>query len=259
MGFAENLKDSVNKYIDNSALTDLEYRVKLVLREREELKSWTDKELKLSTLAFKEDLKKGKRIDTILVQVFAVANEAARRVFGKSPFPVQILAGMVIHSGRVAEMNAGEGKTLTETMPVYLNALVGNGVHLITTNDYLAERDAKEMGKLYNFLGLTCAYVSTDMKNEDRQKAYASDITYVTNQEIGFDYLRDNLVFTKKERVLRPEHPLFFGIVDEIDSILIDESRTPLIIAEEVKEERNFYDTFTKIVEKFLFSYKLSH
>ncbi len=250
MPILENLKEGVNKFIDNLALADLEYRVKLVLKEREELKSWKDKELKLATLAFKADLKKGKRLDTLVVETFAVANEAARRVYGKSPFPVQILAGLVIHSGRVAEMKAGEGKTLTETMPVYLNALAGNGVHLITTNDYLAERDAREMGKLYDFLGITSGFVTTEMKNNDRQKAYAADVTYVTNQEIGFDFLRDNLVFAKSERVLRQEHPLNFGIVDEIDSILIDESRTPLIIAQPVKEERNFYDLFTKLVVK---------
>jgi len=250
MDIFEGLKDSANRYLDNWALEDLEYRVKLVLKEREELTGWSDQELKLAGLAFKDDLKKGKRLDSLVVQAFAVVNEAARRVLGQSPFPVQILAGLVIHSGRVAEMKAGEGKTLTETMPVYTNALEGRGVHLITTNDYLAERDSKWMGKLYNFLGMTVGYVTSTMKNEERRKAYACDITYVTNQEVGFDYLRDNLVFSKSERVLRPRHPLYFGIVDEIDSILIDESRTPLIIAEPQKEERNFYDLFTKIVEE---------
>ncbi len=250
MGFVEKLKDGVNRFIDQMEINDLDYRVQLVLREREELKTWTDQELKLSTLAFKDDLKKGKRLDSLLVQAFAVVNEAARRVYKKSPFPVQILAGMVIHKGRVVEMKAGEGKTLMVTMPVYLNALLGKGVHLVTTNDYLAERDATQMGKLYNFLGLTVAHVTSEMKPDEHRKAYAADITYVSNQEIGFDYLRDNLVFRKADRVLRQEHPLFFGIVDEIDSILIDESRTPLIIAEAVKEERNFYDQFTEIVTK---------
>jgi preprotein translocase subunit SecA len=248
--FEEKLKDGVNNFIDQRALERLAYRVKLVLKEREELKGWTGRELKLAALAFKDDLKKGKDLDTIVVSAFAVVNEAARRVLKQSPFPVQILAALVINSGRVAEMNAGEGKTLTETMPVYTNALLGNGVHLITTNDYLAERDAKLMGKLYEFLGLTTAYVTSEMKNDERRKAYACDITYVTNQEVGFDYLRDNLVFSRAEQVLRKDHPLNFGIVDEIDSILIDESRTPLIIAEPVKEERNFYDLFTKIAGK---------
>lgn len=250
MPFLENLKDNFDSRLDTWALEELEYRVKLVIKEREELTGWTDKELKLASLAFKDDLKKGKRLDNILVSAFAVVNEAARRVLNQSPFPVQILAGLVIHSGIVAEMKAGEGKTLTETMPVYLNALSGKGVHLITTNDYLAERDAKWMGKLYDFLGVSVGFVTSTMKNDDRRKAYAADITYVTNQEVGFDYLRDNLVFTRAERVLRPQDPLYFGIVDEIDSILIDESRTPLIIAEPVKEERNFYDLFTKLAEK---------
>ncbi len=250
MGFVEKLKDSVNNYIDSNALSDLQYRVKLVGRERKELEGWTDKELRLAGLAFKADLEKGKKIDTIAVSAFAVANESARRVLGQLPYDVQILAGLIIHSGRVAEMNAGEGKTLTETMPVYLNALTGKGVHLITTNDYLAERDAKWMGKLYDFLGQTAGFVTSTMENEARRKAYASDITYVTNQEIGFDFLRDNLVFSKADRVLRASHPLHFGIVDEIDSILIDESRTPLIIAEPVKEERSFYDIFTKVANK---------
>jgi preprotein translocase subunit SecA len=247
--FRENLKDDINRYIDNRALDEFQYKVKLVIREREELKSWSDKELKLAASVFREDLKKGKKLERLAVQAFAVVNEAARRIQGHSPFPVQILAGFVIHSGRVAEMKAGEGKTLTETMPVYLNALTGHGVHLITTNDYLAERDAKLNTKLYDFLGLTTGYVTSTMENDDRRKAYLQDITYVTNQEVGFDYLRDNLVFTKADKVLRQEHPLHFGIVDEIDSILIDESRTPLIIAERVKEEMNFYDQFTKIAE----------
>jgi preprotein translocase subunit SecA len=250
MSVLEDLKQNVDDFIDHRALADLEYRVKLILKEREELKSWTDKELKLAGTAFKQDLEKGKRLDTIVVSAFSVVNEAARRVIKQSPFPVQILAGLVINSGIVAEMKAGEGKTLTETMPVYTNALLGHGVHLVTTNDYLAERDAKAMGEVFNFLGLSVGYITTDMKGDDRRKAYSSDITYVTNQEVGFDYLRDNLVFSRSERVLRPEHPLFFGIVDEIDSILIDESRTPLIIAAPVKEERNFYDLFTQIAER---------
>jgi preprotein translocase subunit SecA len=250
MNFVDKLKAAANARIDQWAINDIEYRVKLVMKEREELEGWSDKELKLATLAFKDDIKKGKRLDTLVVSAFAVVNEVARRVTGHTPFAVQVLGGLVIHSGRVVEMNAGEGKTLTETMPVYLNALEGKGVHLVTTNDYLAERDAKAMGKIYEFLGLTTGYVTQAMENDERRKAYSSDITYVTNQEVGFDYLRDNLVYRRGDRVLRPTDPLYFGIVDEIDSILIDESRTPLIIAEPVKEEANFYDLFTKIVEK---------
>ncbi len=250
MSFFEDLKQEVNNYIDAREVAKLKGTVATILRERENLKDWTEKELRLTTLAFRDDIKKGASLDSLLVQAYAVMCEAARRILGKVPYEVQILGGIVIHSGKVAEMKAGEGKTLTETMPVFLNALSGRGVHIITTNDYLAERDQKQMGKLYSYLGLSSAYVTSDMKNEDRRKAYKADITYVTNQEIGFDYLRDNLVFEKSERVLRSEHPLNFGIVDEIDSILIDESRTPLIIAEPVKEERGLYDLFTKVVKK---------
>lgn len=250
MDLINSIKDEINSFLDERALGVLEYKVELIKREREDLKGWTDKEIALATLALKAEIKKGATAEGLLVSAFALANEAARRVFDKVPYDVQILAGLVIHSGRVAEMKAGEGKTLTETMPVYLNALFGKGVHVITTNDYLAERDAKEMGKLYKFLGLTVGYVTSEMKNDERRQAYAADITYVTNQEVGFDFLRDNLVYEKAERVLRPEHPLYFGIVDEIDSILIDESRTPLIIAQGEKEEKNSYELFTKIVTK---------
>jgi len=246
------IKKKVNRYLDAVALERMEDKVRLVKNEREELKGWTDKELKLAATAFRDDLKKGKGLDEILIPAFAVASEAARRIYNQIPYDVQILGGIIIHQGKIAEMKAGEGKTLTETMPVYLNALEGKGVHIITTNDYLAERDAKWMGKLYESLGLSVGYVTSEMKNDDRRKAYAKDITYVTNQEIGFDYLRDNLVYKKKDRVLREENSLHFGIVDEIDSILIDESRTPLIIAEPVKEEMQFYDLFTKIVNKLV-------
>jgi preprotein translocase subunit SecA len=250
MSFVDEIKQEVNNYIDRVAISHLEDKVKVIMREREELKRWTDKELSLATVAFRQDLQKGTKLDSLIVPAFAVVNEAARRILGKTPYEVQILAGLVIHTGKVAEMKAGEGKTLMETMPVYLNALEGKGVHLITTNDYLAERDATEMGKLYNFLGLTVGYVTSEMENEARRKAYSSDITYVANQEVGFDFLRDNLVYSRADRVLRQQHPLHFGIVDEVDSILIDESRTPLIIAEPVKEERNYYDMFTQVARK---------
>ncbi len=248
----KEIKNKVNNYVDKIALEKLEDKVRLIMRDREELKGWTDKELKLATLAFKEDLKKGKDLDSILIPVFSVVNEVARRLFNQTPYEVQILAGIIIHQGKVIEMKAGEGKTLTETMPVYLNALEGKGVHIITTNDYLAERDAQWMGKLYNFLGLSVAHVTSEMEPEEHKKAYAADITYVSNQEIGFDYLRDNIVYKKADRVLRAGSPLNFGIADEIDSILIDESRTPLIIAEPVKEEMEFYSLFTKIVNKLI-------
>lgn len=250
MSFKDDLKQKVNDYLDAREVEKLKSTVATILRERENLKGWTEKELRLTTLAFRDDIAKGESLNSLTVQAFAVMCESARRILGQVPYDVQILGGLVIHQGKIAEMKAGEGKTLTETMPVFLNALAGKGVHIITTNDYLAERDAKWMGKLYSYLGLTVGYVTSEMKNEERRKAYLCDITYVTNQEIGFDYLRDNLVFAREDRVLRKDHPLNFGIVDEIDSILIDESRTPLIIAEPVKEERQFYDLFTDVVSK---------
>ncbi len=247
MQFTQNLKQKFDDFLDRKYIHRLEDKVKLIAKEREEFKNWSDKELRLAGVAFKDDIKKGKELDRILVPAFGVVCETARRVLKQVPFDVQILAGIVIHQGRVAEMKAGEGKTLTETMPVYLNALAGKGVHIITTNDYLAERDAKQNGKLYEMLGMSVGFVTSTMKSEQRRQAYASDITYVTNQEVGFDYLRDNLVYSKADRVLRPTNALHFGIVDEIDSILIDESRTPLIIAEPLKEERNYYEKFTDI------------
>ncbi len=252
MQFTQNLKQKFNDFLDRNYISRLEDKVKLIVKEREELKTWSDKELKLAGSAFKDDLQKGKALDRLLIPAFAVVGETARRVLNRVPFDVQILAGMVIHQGRVAEMKAGEGKTLTETMPVYLNALTGQGVHIITTNDYLAERDAKLNGKLYEALGMSVGYVTSTMKSEQRRKAYLSDVTYVTNQEVGFDYLRDNLVYAKSDRVLRLKHPLHFGIVDEIDSILIDESRTPLIIAEPLKEERNYYTQFTELCARLV-------
>lgn len=252
MQFVENLKIKFDKFLDTQFINRLEDKVKLIAKEREQMESWTEKEIRLATLAFKDDIKKGKELDRILIPAFAVVCEASRRVLKRIPFDVQILAGIVIHQGRVAEMKAGEGKTLTETMPVYLNALLGRGAHIITTNDYLAERDAKLNGPLFEFLGLSSGFVSSQMKSEQRRLAYQKDITYVTNQEVGFDYLRDNLVYSKNERVLRGEHPLHFGIVDEIDSILVDESRTPLIIALPTKEERNYYEKFTKITAKLI-------
>ncbi len=248
MKLIDSIKQKVNDYLDARYIEHLNGDVAQVFREMAELKGWSNQELRGAGTVFRQDLAKGKPLADLVIPTFAVCAEAARRVLGQVPYDVQVLGGMIIHRGIVAEMKAGEGKTLTETMPVYLNALTGNGVHVVTTNDYLAERDAKAMGKLYDFLGLTTEYVASDMKNEQRRGAYLADVTYVSNQEIGFDYLRDNLVYARGDRVLRKEHPLCFGIVDEIDSILIDESRTPLIVAESSGDERNMYDEFVGIV-----------
>lgn len=193
-----------------------------------EIQKLTDAELKAKTPEFKERLANGETLDDILPEAFAVIREASKRVLGMRHFRVQLIGGIVLHQGRISEMKTGEGKTLVATLPVYLNALAGKGVHVVTVNDYLARRDSEWMGKVYNFLGLTVGLIVHDMENEDRRAAYNSDITYCTNNELGFDYLRDNMVTYKQDMVQRE---LNYAIVDEVDSILIDEARTPLIIS----------------------------
>ena len=206
----------------------------------------SDDELKAKTVEFKERLVKGETLDDILPEAFAVCREASVRVFDKKHFTVQLLGGMVLHQGRIAEMKTGEGKTLVATLPAYLNALTGNGVHVITVNDYLAKTQSEEMSELYGFLGLTTGVIIHGITNDERRAAYACDITYGTNNEFGFDYLRDNMVVHKEQRVQRK---LNFCIVDEVDSILIDESRTPLIISGAGDKSTRFYgvaDAFVK-------------
>ncbi len=194
----------------------------------EEYSKLTDKQLQNKTKEFKELLEEGKTLEDILVDAFATAREASKRVIGEYPYYVQILGALAIHYGNIAEMKTGEGKTLTSVMPAYLNALEGKGVHIVTVNEYLADRDANWMGKIYEFLGLTVGINARELSAEEKQAAYNADITYSTNNEIGFDYLRDNMVVRKEDRVQRP---LNFAIVDEVDSVLIDEARTPLIIS----------------------------
>ncbi|PPK03646.1 preprotein translocase subunit SecA, partial [Staphylococcus aureus] len=180
---------------------------------------------------------------------YAVVREASRRVLGMFPFPVQIMGGTAIHRGDIAEMRTGEGKTLTATMPVYLNALTGRGVHVVTVNEYLASVQAEEMSHLYNFLGLTVGVNLNSLTTEEKRAAYACDITYSTNNELGFDYLRDNMVTYKEERVMRP---LNFAIIDEVDSILIDEARTPLIISGQAEKSTSMYiqaNVFVKMLK----------
>ena len=193
-----------------------------------EIEKLTDEELKAKTPYFKEQLEKGKSLDDILPEAFAVVREASKRVLGMRHFDVQLIGGIILHQGRIAEMKTGEGKTLVATLPAYLNALTEKGVHVITVNDYLAKRDSEWMGKLYNFLGLSVGLVISGMKPNEKKEAYACDITYGTNNEFGFDYLRDNMVVYENQLVQRDLH---YAIVDEIDSILIDEARTPLIIS----------------------------
>ena len=212
--------------------------VEKVLGLEEEYRSLSDDELKHKTVEFKERLSLGESLDSILPEAFAACREAGDRVLGMRHFPVQIIGGIVLHQGRIAEMRTGEGKTLVATLPAYLNALTGKGVHIVTVNDYLAKRDSEWMGKLYRFMGLSVGLIIHGMSKEEKLEAYSADITYCTNNELGFDYLRDNMVIHKEEKVLR-EHN--FAIVDEVDSILIDEARTPLIISGQSDKSTDLY------------------
>ena len=209
----------------------------------------SDEELAGKTLIFRERIAKGESLDAILPEAFAVVREAGRRVLGMRHFDVQIMGGAVLHEGRIAEMKTGEGKTLVGTLPVYLNALEGKGVHVVTVNDYLARRDSEWMGRLYRFLGLSVGLIQHDMPDDLRQEAYACDITYGTNNEFGFDYLRDNMKYELEQFAQRP---LNFAIVDEVDSILIDESRTPLIISGPSEESTDLYERVDRIIPRLI-------
>ncbi|KAA9300551.1 MULTISPECIES: preprotein translocase subunit SecA [Aerococcus] len=211
---------------------------------------YSDDQLRAKTESFKERLQNGETEEDVLVEAFATVREGARRVLGLYPFHVQIMGGLALHYGNIAEMKTGEGKTLTETMPVYLNALSGKGVHVVTVNDYLARRDSVEMGELYEFLGLTVGLNTNDMSSDQKREAYNCDITYSTNNELGFDYLRDNMVVYKSQMVQRPLH---YAVVDEVDSILIDEARTPLIISGQAEQSTALYqraDYFVKSLQE---------
>ncbi|WP_051652448.1 preprotein translocase subunit SecA [Clostridium algidicarnis] len=209
--------------------------------------SLTDEELRHKTLEFKERLDKGETLDDLLVEAFAVTREAAYRVLHMKHYPVQLMGGIILHQGRVSEMKTGEGKTLVATCPAYLNALSGKGVHVVTTNEYLAKRDSEEMGQVFNFLGLTTGVILHELTPEERRETYNKDIVYGINSEIGFDYLRNNMATSRDERIQRD---LNYAIVDEIDSILIDEARTPLIISGEGEEATEYYITIDEFVKE---------
>ena len=194
----------------------------------EKMQALSDEELRAKTQEFKDRLAAGETLDDLLVEAFAVVREAADRTIHLKHYRVQLMGGIILHQGRIAEMKTGEGKTLVSTLPAYLNALEGKGVHIVTVNDYLAKRDANWMGKVHQFLGLSVGVILNSYDNAERQAAYNCDITYITNNELGFDYLRDNMVIYKKDLVQRE---LNYAIVDEVDSVLIDEARTPLIIS----------------------------
>ena len=198
----------------------------------------TDAQLQAKTPWFRERLAKGETLDDLLPEAFAAMREADRRVLGEFPFRVQLIGGIILHQGRIAEMKTGEGKTLTSTLPAYLNGLTGKGVHIVTVNDYLAKYQGEMMGNVYRFMGLSCGIIIHDLDKEQRRAAYAADVTYGTNNEMGFDYLRDNMCIFKQDMVQRPFH---FAVVDEVDSILIDEARTPLIISGQGDKSTDLY------------------
>jgi preprotein translocase subunit SecA len=211
------------------------------------IQSLTDEQLQHKTVEFRERLANGETLDDLLVEAFAVVREGGKRVMNMRHYDVQLIGGMVLHSGKIAEMKTGEGKTLVATLPAYLNALEGKGVHVVTVNDYLARRDSEWMGRLYRFLGMSVGVIQHDLRDDERKVAYGADITYGTNNEFGFDYLRDNMKFELGDMVQRPHH---YAIVDEVDSILIDEARTPLIISGQAEESTDLYYEVDKIIPK---------
>ena len=224
-------------------------RTAAIARFEPALQALSDDALRAKTAEFRERLAGGAKLDDVLEEAFAVVREAARRTLGQRHYDVQLVGGMVLHGGNIAEMRTGEGKTLVATLPTYLNALEGKGVHVITVNDYLAQRDAEWMGQVYRFLGLSVGVIVHGLSQDQRQRAYASDITYGTNNEFGFDYLRDNLVYDRSEMVQRGHH---YAIVDEVDSILIDEARTPLIISGPTEDRSDFYRTIDLLVKQLI-------
>src|SRR5690349_11759368 len=213
-------------------------RVNAINALEPELVALSDEALKARTAEFRQQLADGKSLDDILVPAFATVREAAKRTLGQRHFDVQLIGGMVLHEGRIAEMKTGEGKTLVATLPVYLNALTAKGVHVVTVNDYLARRDAGWMGQVYNFLGLSTGCIVHGLSDAERRQQYAADVTYATNNELGFDYLRDNMKFHLEEMVQRGHN---FAIVDEVASILVDEARTPLIISGPIDDKSDLY------------------
>ena len=220
-------------------------RVEAINAMERELEGLSDDEIRARTDMFRRQIADGASLDDLLVPAFATVREAAKRTLGQRHFDVQLIGGMVLHEGRIAEMKTGEGKTLVATLPVYLNALAGRGVHVVTANDYLARRDAGWMGQIYRFLGLTVGCIVHELDDEERRREYAADVTYATNNELGFDYLRDNMKYALDQMVQRGH---YFAIVDEVDSILIDEARTPLIISGAVEDRSELYTTIDKFI-----------
>ncbi len=242
----------ITNFIKSSNEKELD-RISDIISKINKLENFTktlnDDDFPKKTQKFKEDIKNGKSLDEILPEAFALVREASKRKRNERHFDVQLVGGVVLHEGKIAEMKTGEGKTITIALAAYLNSLQGNGVHIVTVNDYLAKRDAKEMGMIYNFLGISSGYINNDQNDDERKKNYNCDITYATNSELGFDYLRDNMKYSRDEMVQRSH---FFSIVDEIDSCLIDEARTPLVISGAAEDKTNQYLIIDKLTKNLL-------
>ena len=245
LGFAKKLFGSSNDRKVKAFMAE----VQKINALEPKFEALSDDELRMMTQTFRDRIEGGEKLDKLLPEAFAVAREASKRVLGQRQYDVQLTGGMILHEGGIAEMRTGEGKTLVAVAPVYLNALSGKGVHVVTVNDYLARRDAEQMGKVYRFLGLEVGVIVNGLSQGQRQMAYQADITYGTNNEFGFDYLRDNLVYDRREMVQRPHH---FAIVDEVDSILIDEARTPLIISGPTEDRSDFYKIVDALVKELV-------
>ncbi len=242
-----NLLSKLIKSSNERALDELKKIVTEINQIEEKISKLEDSEFPKKTMEYSEKIKSGVSLDEILPEAFALVREASKRVSGERHFDVQIMGGIVLHQNKISEMKTGEGKTLTITLPAYLNALTKKGVHIVTVNDYLAKRDCLNMGKIYNFLGLSCGYINNDQNDDVRKKNYDCDITYATNSELGFDYLRDNMKFSSEKIVQRGHH---YAIVDEIDSCLIDEARTPLIISGSTEDKTHEYMIVDKLIKK---------
>ena len=226
-----NISDIISKFIKNSSQRELDKLnsvVEKINNWESKIKDMTDESFPSKTAELKSKIKKGNKLENLIPEAFAYVREASRRTLSERHFDVQMMGGIILHQGKIAEMKTGEGKTLVSTLPVYLNSLIGKGVHIVTVNDYLAKRDSEWMGQIYKFMGLSVGCITNEMNDVDRKKNYNCDVTYGTNNEFGFDYLRDNMKYNVEEMVQR-DH--FFCIVDEVDSILIDEARTPLVIS----------------------------
>ncbi|HNM98445.1 MAG TPA: preprotein translocase subunit SecA, partial [Marmoricola sp.] len=243
------LFDKILRIGEGKILRQLESIAKSVNALEDDFVSMSDEELRGQTDAFKQRLADGESLDDLMPEAFATVREAAKRVLGQRHYDVQVQGGAALHLGNIAEMKTGEGKTLVATLPTYLNALTGKGVHVVTVNDYLAKYHAEWMGRVYHFLGLTTGVILPEMTPDERREAYNCDITYATNNELGFDYLRDNMATSLESCVQRGHH---YAIVDEVDSILIDEARTPLIISGPTQDEVKWYSEFAKVARSLV-------